>query len=431
MKVLSVIVAHPLRKVSGATNAGMQLTQAVSKLVDTELAIMWDRDEVETREELLIWRVSCNNRLGPLARLAPRFVRVPLYDSRIPELVRDGSYDLVHIHNLVPTMAAARLARACQRRGVPYVVSTHGFVELSSYARINGFGPVKSALIHMVMTRPFRRVVSGAARILALSDCEGSLLAGMGVSDDRIDVVTNGVNEMFLAPADAAELREMRAKLPLDTSPVLLFMGSLHAYKGVDTFLKALAKVAHPFRAVVAGRFKDPDEPERLLQAAGVSPQLRSRIVFTGSVTDRELRALYQSATLFVYPTAGDTLPLVVLEAMASGLPVVSTRVGGVPYAVADDCGLLTSPGDPAATAAAIDAMLRSPERMRTAGACARARVLNTFRWERSARAAVAAYGRVLDGRGRPRRPGHQARACRPRSAGSRERLDRPSVPGL
>ena len=149
----------------------------------------------------------------------------------------------------------------------------------------------------------------------------------------------------------------------------------------------------------MAGRFKHPKEAEKLLAGANISAELKSRIVFTGGVTDEELRALYHLANLFVYPTMGDTLPLVILEAMACGLPVVSTTVGGIPYEVPAECGILVPPGDPQATAEAVNSMLNSPGRRELAGARARARVLNTFRWDASARCAVAAYEKAVSGK--------------------------------
>jgi glycosyltransferase involved in cell wall biosynthesis len=397
VRVLAAIIAHPLRKVSGATNAGLQLSEAVSRLIDLDVAIMWDANEVTVSGDLAVRRVKCWNRLGPLTGLAPRMARVPLYDSSIPEIITDGQYDLVHLHNLVPAMAAGRVARACRARGVPYVISTHGFFELTSYARINGFGRIKSAMVDLVQTRPFRGVVRGATRLLALSDREEKLLASLGVAESQIDVVTNGVNEYFLDSPSEAELREVRTKFGLHTTPMLLFMGSLHAYKGVGTFLRSLEWIKPPFQAVVAGKFKSSNEAEELLANAQVSPEVRKRVTFTGEVTNPELRALYRSADLFVYPTKGDTLPLVVLEAMACGLPIVSTTIGGIPYSVPPECGILTEPDDPKATASAVTALLDSPERRAAAGRSARERVVSTFRWEASARRAVAAYGKALE----------------------------------
>lgn len=399
MRVLSVIIGSPLRKVSGATNAGLALSAATAERpgVEMEVALMWDSTHVERDGRLTKRYLKSRSLLGPLGRLVPRGMRVPLYDSRIPQLVRGGDYDVVHLHNLIPTFAALRVARAARRRGIPYVISTHGFVEIDRYAEINGFGFIRSLLIHLVMTVPFRRVVRGAARILALSDREYDLLHRLGVSDERIDVVTNGVDEFFLQDPTENESAEVRANFVQHGGPVVLFMGSLHAYKGVGTFLRAFALLHADAQAVVAGRFNDPGEPARLLDEAGISEEIRSRVTFTGGISNQQLRALYRAADVFVYPTSGDTLPLVVLEAMASGLPIVSTRVGGIPYEVTDDCGVLVDPGDAAAVAEATDTFLRSPEGRREVGRAARARVTEMFRWHRAAAAAVAVYERLAE----------------------------------
>ena len=119
--------------------------------------------------------------------------------------------------------------------------------------------------------------------------------------------------------------------------------------------------------------------------------------MFTGGVSDEELRALYNIADIFVYPTMGDTLPLVVLEAMACGLPVVSTTVGGIPFAVRPEAGFLVPPGDVKAVSEAVNVMLADPVRRREMGRNARARVEETFRWSAVADRALAGYHSVLD----------------------------------
>src|SRR3954454_20568948 len=135
MRILAIIVGHPLRKVSGSTNAGLQLSAATAELVDLEVALMWDADGTERVGRLTKRYVKCHNRLGVLDRVAPRFVRVPLFDSDIPKLIRPGAYDIVHLHNLFPSLAAERIAQSSRRADIPYVISTHGFVELSMYAQ--------------------------------------------------------------------------------------------------------------------------------------------------------------------------------------------------------------------------------------------------------------------------------------------------------
>ena len=142
-------------------------------------------------------------------------------------------------------------------------------------------------------------------------------------------------------------------------------MGSLHRYKGVDVFLKSLRAVRGPFQAVVAGKFKDESERSSLLSDARLGDELASSVVFTGGVSNEELRALYHLADLFVYPTLADSLPLVVLEAMACGLPVVSTTVGGIPFAVRPEAGVLVPPGDVTAVSMAVNDLLADPSRRR------------------------------------------------------------------
>lgn len=404
MKILSTIIAHPLRKIAGATNAGRDLSVATADLADIELAIMWDRDETLTIGKLPIQHLRCTNPLDVVARWAPRSVLVPLYDSKIPERIRDYDYDLVHIHNLVPAFAAERVARACRSRGIPYVISTHGFNELSRYASINGFGWLKSALVNVAITRPFRRIVAGAAGIFALSDREVDLLASLGVSEERIHVVTNGVNEFYLEPPTNEELAATRERFRIGAEPILLFMGSLHRYKGVDIFLKSLRSVQGPFQAIVAGKFKDDGERSSLLNEARLGDELASRVVFTGGVSNKELRALYHLAELFVYPTLADSLPLVILEAMACGLPVVSTTVGGIPFAVRPEAGILVPPGEVDAVSRAVNELRADPSRRRAMGTAARARVIETFRWSAAARRAVDGYHTVLEASRAPHR---------------------------
>lgn len=401
MKVLAVIIAHPLRNQTGATNAGRELSVATAKLVDLDLAVMWDRDETDQVDGLPIRYLRSSSPFDAAAPVVPRFVRIQTMGSRIPALVRDGEYDLVHIHNLVPTFAAARVARACRARGIPYVISSHGFHELKDFARLHGFGPVKTALARFGVDRPFRRIVAGAAAIFALSDFDRSLLGELGVGDERIRVVTNGVNEFFLETPRPQEIDAVRQRFDLgpDGAPILYYMGSLHPYKGMDVFLRALGGLRRPFRAVLGGRFDDEKERSALLAGAGLRAEIASTLTFTGGLANEELRALYHLADLFVYPTRADTLPLVVLEAMACGLPVVSTTVGGIPFEVSREAGVLVPPGDPTAVTSAVDALLDDPLRRARLGAGAAARVRAEFRWSRSAERAVEGYRWCLEDR--------------------------------
>jgi starch synthase len=407
VKVLAVIVAHPLRKLAGATIAGRQLSAALAEIVDIDLAVMWDGDESFTAGGLKVRHMRATHPLKIFERWLPRTALVPLYGSKIPELIENRDYDIVHIHNLLPAFAAESVARACRKRGIPYVISSHGFNEQSRYASLNGFRGAKRALAAWAVEQPFRRVVRGAAGIFALSDREGELLSELGVSEEKVSIVSNGVDEFYLEEPAADELEAVRAKFALGPHPVLLFMGSLHGYKGLDVFLKSLSAIRQPVQAVVAGQFRADREREELLRRSSLSQSIIQSIVFTNAVSNNELRALYHSADLFVYPTRGDTLPLVVLEAMACGLPIVSTTVGGIPYMVGREEGILVSPDDPDAVARAVNELLADSARRNAKAKSARNNVLARFRWPEAAQRAVEGYRGVLErSRGLEHAPG-------------------------
>lgn len=405
MKVLAVLIGHRLPKWTAANNAwtgahkaGWDLSVATANLVDMELAIMSDEDETVAAGELKIRYVRCANPLSSLAPLLPLSAFAQLYDSRIPELIREGEYDLVHLHGVLPPFAAQRIARACRDHGIPYVITSHGFYELSQYAEIKEFGPLKRMVASLVIARPFRRLVKGAAAIFALSDREGDVLADLEVDAERVHVVTNGVGEFYLQSPGPDDLAAARKKFQLGPAPMLLYVGSPNRYKGLDVFLQSLHHVHEPFQVVVAGHLRGgKEEAERQLREAGIGGGAAPKVVFTGAVSNEELRALYHLADLFVYPTRGDTLPAVVVEAMACGLPVVSTTVSGIPFMVSPQQGLLVPPGDVRATAQAVSTLLADSDRRREMGESAKMSVRERFRWSSSAERAVEAYHAVLD----------------------------------
>ena len=105
---------------------------------------------------------------------------------------------------------------------------------------------------------------------------------------------------------------------------------------------------------------------------------------------------MYQTVDVFVFPSRADTLPLVILEAMGSSLPVVASNVGGIPFEVTDETGLLVPPGDADRLAAALDRICASADARDGMGQRGRQRVLDHFNWNTSAETAVALYREVL-----------------------------------
>jgi glycosyltransferase involved in cell wall biosynthesis len=174
----------------------------------------------------------------------------------------------------------------------------------------------------------------------------------------KVVVVRNGIDrERFHA-------RECEP----DGAPLLLSVSRLVRKKGLDTLLDACAMIAargHQFRCEVLGEGPLRAKLEKRARALGVA----DRVAFVGSRDDCAVRAAYEQATVFVLPCRRtpkgdqDGLPVSLVEAMAVGVPVVTTPVSGIPELVRDgESGLLVSPDDPAGLAAAVERLLSQRE---------------------------------------------------------------------
>lgn len=182
---------------------------------------------------------------------------------------------------------------------------------------------------------------------------------------------------------------------PYGGPPTLLFVGRLRYYKGVDTLIRALASMPGAHLAIVGtGTMQESwrtmvDELE-----------LGERVRFLGDVPDAELPAVYHRAHAFVLPAnaRSEAFGRVLLEAMASGLPCITTEVGtGTSWVVQDQVtGFVVPPSDTAALGAAIRRLLSAPELRRSMGCAGRARVLRHFTQDRMVTAVQAVYGEAL-----------------------------------
>jgi glycosyltransferase involved in cell wall biosynthesis len=178
-----------------------------------------------------------------------------------------------------------------------------------------------------------------------------------------------------------------------DGSARLLTVAALAEKKGLTDLLEAIAQLrrTHAVTLDLVGEGDQRAALEERVRSLGLDQVVRLR----GALGKREVAELMRQADLFVLPSLFENLPCVLLEAMASGLPFVATRVGGVPVLLRGEYGILTEPGDPAALAASIAGALDRPERFDRQGAVNDARA--RFGYEAFARTWTAVY-RALRG---------------------------------
>jgi len=211
------------------------------------------------------------------------------------------------------------------------------------------------------------------------------LVSTYGLPPERLTVVPNGVDlEFFQPPAGGKD----------QGPPVLLSVARLVPDKDHDTLLAAFGRVASRHPEAELWLVGDGPRRQALEHKAG-EMALDGRVRFFPGEPD--LRAFYHRADLFVLSSVAEALPNVILEAMAAGLPVVATRVGGIPEAVAPEAtGLLVAPGDVAGLAAALARLLGDPEARQTMGRKGRERVLEHYSFTAMVRRHEEVWARLL-----------------------------------
>lgn len=212
----------------------------------------------------------------------------------------------------------------------------------------------------------------------------------------QLVTIYNGIEPDLFCLRENREALRSHLGLPVN-QPVVITVARLASQKGIRYLVEAAALFPpehRPFFLVVGD---GPLRGELVRQAATLG--VNKHLFFTGSRND--LPQLLNAADLLVLPSLTEGLGLVLLEAMAASLPVVATRVGGIPEVVVDgETGILVPPRDPAALAQAIEILLANPERARAMGAAGRERVRRFFTVEKMARSVMALYREELQRRG-------------------------------
>ena len=189
---------------------------------------------------------------------------------------------------------------------------------------------------------------------------------------DEVGVVPNVTGGLAVDPAG-----------DLEGEPgYLLFVGRLRIRKGVEVLLEALGDLRRRFPSVPSAslRIAGDGEHRQRLERKAAELGLGSSVVFLGTCGAARVRTLLEGASALVVPSIYEGMPLVVLEAMEAGVPVVASRVSGIPEVVVDGTGWLVPPEDPAALAGALAEVLADPDEARRRGEAGRRRVGEHYR---------------------------------------------------
>jgi glycosyltransferase involved in cell wall biosynthesis len=312
---------------------------------------------------------------------------MPRFAERLAERWAADRPDIVHAHFWMSGQAALSACAATAGvvgRTVPVVQTFHalGTVKRRWQGRADSSPP------HRIATE--REIGARAGAVLATCGDEVRELRAMGVPAERIAVVPCGVDLEVFRPDGPAEPR------PAGGGPRVLSIGRLVPRKGVDTVIQALRRLPGA-ELVIAGGRPDDDEAVRLRDLAG-RHGLAGRVRVIGSVPRERVPALMRSADVLVTVPWYEPFGLVPVEAMACGVPVVASAVGGHLDTVAG-CGVLVPPRRPRALARALREVLEDPARRRELGRAGARRARARYGWARVAERTEAVYAQVIDGR--------------------------------
>ena len=256
------------------------------------------------------------------------------------ELLRIARTSVIHLHiggAFVPEVVYA----ACRVRGMPYIAHLHGDVGPSGRTGL---------LLRMYKPLVLGPVLRAAAVVVVPTDDFGATVrVQYGVDPVRIAVIPNGVDDSF------TYIGQRR----LHTKPRLLFVGRLAIQKNLPLFLRALDGVSEQFETILVGN----GELEGQLKQLAAELRLQN-VRFHGRADGAGLRDLYRNADVFVLPSYWEGMPLVLLEALAMGLPIVATDITGNREVVMHgENGLLVPMNDPSALRQALLSVTADPAR--------------------------------------------------------------------
>ncbi|MBA2614563.1 MAG: glycosyltransferase family 4 protein [Actinobacteria bacterium] len=284
--------------------------------------------------------------------------------------------DIVHTHDRRAGLLARTTGRA---RGASVVHTYHGLPEEIA-VKLGRPGlrsaPGTSRARRLWLLHGYLRIEAALARLGAVvcpSRAMAAFLARHGIPAGRIHVLPNAIDQRRADPGPA------RTPLVVGTA------ANLEYWKGLDTLLAALGRAGRPMRLEVYGDGSSRAELERQARELGLDAR------FHGAVDD--VRDRLEDLDVFVLPSRAENFPISLLEALAAALPVVATRVGGIPEMVEDGrTGLLVEPDDSAALASALDRLATNEEERRRLGCAGAERARTVYDADEAGRRMLTLY---------------------------------------
>jgi glycosyltransferase involved in cell wall biosynthesis len=365
MKILQVIPYFAPRW-GGDVNVCYSLSKELSKLGHDVTIITTDFEYDQGYARSLE-----NVKVIPFRRVAN--LGMFLYSPEMKGWLRSNipKYDIVHLHSF-RSYQNNIVSKYAKKFNVPYIVQPHG-----SLPRI----VEKESLKQLYDVVWGNEILKSASKIVAVSGNEVGQFRQVGIPDEKITVIPNGVN--YVSPTDLPPAGQFREQYSIHEKHIILYVGRIHKIKGIDFLIRAFNSFIQTWTGddvtlVIIG----PDDGYRsvlegLVEQLGLSDKVR----FIGFMSP--LAAAYQDADVLVYPSTYEIFGLVPFEALLCGTPVIVTDDCGCGELIKEaECGYLVHYGDVTGLAETLRSALEHPDVNRRMVEAGRQYVEEHLAWE-------------------------------------------------
>jgi glycosyltransferase involved in cell wall biosynthesis len=320
--------------------------------------------------------------------------------KKIEELNKQIGLDIIHANlPLVPSFA---IPKDSAKALVCAVHSTwKGEAIVTRQSNPKELNPNEKMMLRFnrVLRRYETQLMNQSDALIAVSRYTvGELTELYGIEEEKIHVIYNGVDiNKFKPRPDRAKLQR---EFGLDEKKkIILFVGRLYHRKGLEILLQSIPPVLQEFGdvkfAISGTGFK---KKEQSLRDLAKELDIEDYVKFLGYVPDEKLPELYSASDIFVLPAIYENFPFAILEAQATGLPVISTKVGGIPEFLADkENGFLIDPGDTKQLTQRVLTLLQDPKLAEEMGRRGRKLIEEKFAWRLITGQVIDLYHKLLE----------------------------------
>ncbi len=285
----------------------------------------------------------------------------------LPGLLKENKYDISHTHFIIPTGVVSYL----NKTRIPFIITSHG-------SDVPGHNPNRFCYQHELLKPLWKKIVKKAQRVVAPSNYLTNMIL-KNVDTDNVMVIPNGLD------VDSFNFD------PKKKEKKILLVSRLFEFKGFQYFLDAIKDIDIDYEINIVG---EGPYKEKLVQKA---KDAGSNIKFIGWLDNKsmEYKELYETSSIFVFPSSAESFGTVLLEAMSAGCAIITTNSSGCSEVV-DDTALLVRPRSPEDIRDCLAKLMNDDKLVNELGIKARKRAIKYFSWEKIARQYLNVYEEVI-----------------------------------